>query len=109
MTKKELRERRLRLYPPVRKKYLTRINRGLMGIGELFSFISYRKNTKTKITLVPATWSHVVVLAIVNAFLVSVVRIAWFQTFGEPEVRIADPIVEAKWKEEYADKTLFGE
>lgn len=106
MTKKELAERRKRLHSPLRKKYLFRINRGLLGLGELFSFTNYRNNRTIKVVLVPASWSHVAILALANAFLVSVLRFIWHETIGTPNITIADPKVEQVWKEEYSDKLI---
>lgn len=106
MTRKETKEKMKHLQSRMRRKHLFRINRGLLGLGDLLSFTNYRQSRSVKITLVPASWSHVLLLALANAFLVSVVRFFWFHTVGEPNITIADPQVQELWEKEYSNKQI---
>lgn len=64
----------------------------LPGLDDVLVRYSGKDTLRTR--LVPASWSLVLLFAIINAFAISVMRIFWIDTFGRPEIFIHHPELE---------------
>ena len=50
-------------------------------------FVTYEKgNRRVETRLIPAPWSHVLLLAFMNAIAISVVKLAWYHYIGKPDI-----------------------
>lgn len=48
------------------------------------TFIDYYSRKRVKVYLVPASWSRVVMMSLVYAFILSLVKYVYFGAFGKP-------------------------
>mgnify|MGYP000337545697 CR=1 FL=1 len=63
--------------------------------GQDDTVVKYQGNTKTKTRMVPAPWSLVILLAVVNSFAIQAARQAWILSYGKPEIFKYNPDLEA--------------
>ena len=71
--------------------------KGLGILGEDDTVTRHHNRRKDKTRLVPAPWSFVIVISIVYAIGINMVRVLWNESFGRPEIFVANPEVQAEY------------
>ena len=54
----------------------------------------YSNSTNQKVRMIPAPWSMVITIALINAFLIQVARQVWFHYLGKPTTFQVNPDLE---------------
>jgi len=86
-----------KVFDPKEKMSVYRASAKGLGIfGEDDTVTQHRKASKRRLHLIPAPWSLVFVTALLYAFGVNIVRLAWYEYFGRPDIFKAQPQIEAE-------------
>lgn len=60
------------------------------------NFVTYEKGERVTTEVIPATWSRVFYFAVINAVLISLCRVVWYESFGRPELFSYHPALESE-------------
>lgn len=69
------------------------------------SYVIYKKGgKKIRVRLLPAPWSHVILIAALSAFAINTCRYAWVHTFGEPEIFKYNAKLEQRYQDQLKNR-----
>jgi hypothetical protein len=58
--------------------------------------VTYEKGERVTTEILPASWSRVLYFAILNALLISLCRVVWYESVGRPELFAYHPELETE-------------